>query len=161
MSATDQADGIVLPNHIIHLEDEPSHLLVLVHGILASTSDWTYAQAELKRRLGRKSLIYASSCNAYIKTFAGIDGAGKRLADEVMLVVKRTESLKKISFIAHSLGGLIARYAVAVLFTPKVSYAANTMPGCSSNKGLIAGLEPINFITLATPHLGVRGNKQV
>ncbi|RAL49698.1 hypothetical protein DM860_001989 [Cuscuta australis] len=160
MSATDQADGIVLPNHIIHLEDEPSHLLVLVHGILASTSDWTYAQAELKRRLGRKSLIYASSCNAYIKTFAGIDGAGKRLADEVMLVVKRTESLKKISFIAHSLGGLIARYAVAVLFTPNVSNAANTKPGCSSNKGLIAGLEPINFITLATPHLGVRGNKQ-
>ena len=28
-------------------------------------------------------------------------------------------------------------------------------------RGRIAGLEPINFITLATPHLGVRGKKQV
>lgn len=28
-------------------------------------------------------------------------------------------------------------------------------------RGMIAGLEPINFITLATPHLGVRGRKQV
>lgn len=88
-----------------------------------------------------------------------------------MLVVEKAESLKKISFIAHSLGGLIARYAVAVLYTPNISSnqsqdmvassAANAKPVCSSNKGLIAGLEPINFITLATPHLGVRGNKQV
>ncbi|XP_031129926.1 putative lipase YDR444W [Ipomoea triloba] len=170
--ATSTTHGdVVLPNHIIHLEDEPDHLLVLVHGILASTSDWTYAQAELKRRLGRKFLIYASSCNTYTKTFTGIDGAGKRLADEVRLVVEKAESLKKISFIAHSLGGLIARYAVAVLYTPNISSnqsqdmvassAANGKPVCSSNKGLIAGLEPINFITLATPHLGVRGNKQL
>ncbi|CAH9113662.1 unnamed protein product [Cuscuta europaea] len=155
-----QGDDFVLPNHIIHLEDEPDHLIVLVHGILASTSDWTYAQAELKRHLGRKFLIYASSCNAYIKTFAGIDGAGKRLADEVMQVVKSRESLKKISFIAHSLGGLIARYAVAVLFTPNISGTANRKLVCSSKQEFIAGLEPINFITLATPHLGVRGNRQ-
>ena len=26
---------------------------------------------------------------------------------------------------------------------------------------MIAGLEPMNFITLATPHLGVRGKKRV
>lgn len=29
------------------------------------------------------------------------------------------------------------------------------------SKGKIAGLEPVNFITAATPHLGSRGNKQV
>ncbi|CAH9081195.1 unnamed protein product [Cuscuta epithymum] len=156
-----QGDDFVLPNHIIHLEDEPDHLIVLVHGILASTSDWTYTQAELKRRLGRKFLIYASSCNAYIKTFAGIDGAGKRLAVEVMQVVKTRGSLKKISFIAHSLGGLIARYAVAVLFTKNLSTTANRKLVCSSIQRFIAGLEPINFITLATPHLGVRGNRQL
>jgi hypothetical protein len=28
-------------------------------------------------------------------------------------------------------------------------------------KATIAGLEPINFITLATPHLGCRGNNHV
>ncbi|KAL6544846.1 hypothetical protein OROMI_023708 [Orobanche minor] len=134
-------------------EDKPDHLLVLVHGILASPSDWSYFEVELKRRLGKKFLIYASSCNTYIKTFTGIGGAGKRLADEVMQVVKNTESLKKISFLAHSLGGLFSRYAIAVLYTPNAS--------SSSNKGLIAGMEAINFITLATPHLGVRGNKQL
>ncbi|KAI3456158.1 hypothetical protein Pfo_012821 [Paulownia fortunei] len=159
------------PGATINVEDKPDHLLVLVHGIMGSPSDWTYFEAELKRRLGKRFLIYASSCNMYTKTFTGIDGAGKRLADEVMQVVKKTESLKKISFLAHSLGGLIARYAVAVLYTPNVSSdqpddiaassATNFETSCSSNNGLIAGLEAINFITLATPHLGVRGNKQL
>ncbi|GER24497.1 alpha/beta-Hydrolases superfamily protein [Striga asiatica] len=150
-------------------EVKPDHLLVLVHGIMGSPSDWTYFEAELKRRLGRSFLIYASSCNTYTKTFSGIDGAGKRLADEVTEVVKKTESLKKISFLAHSLGGLISRYAVAVLYTPNIdqpnyittSNSTNLEKSCSSVNGLIAGLEAINFIALATPHLGVRGNKQL
>lgn len=91
--------------------------------------------------------------------------------EQVMQLVKERESLIKISFLSHSLGGLIARYAISVLYTPSPSSAqsdgmhtsssGNANPMCSSNKGLIAGLEPINFITLATPHLGVRGNKQV
>ncbi|KAK6150004.1 hypothetical protein DH2020_017529 [Rehmannia glutinosa] len=159
------------PGAMINDEVKPDHLLVLVHGIMGSPSDWKYFEAELKKRLGKGFLIYASSCNMYTKTFTGIDGAGTRLADEVMQVVKKTESLKKISFLAHSLGGLIARYAVAVLYTPNVSSdrlddiaastPTNSLNPCSSNNGLIAGLEAINFITLATPHLGVRGNKQL
>ncbi|KAL6567361.1 hypothetical protein OROGR_001029 [Orobanche gracilis] len=168
-----------LSSPVAMMDDEvkPDHLLVLVHGIMGSKplmrspNDWTYFEAELKRRLGRRFLIYASSCNTYTKTFTGIDDAGKRLADEVMQVVKKTESLEKISFLAHSLGGLIARYAVAVLYTPNVtsdqpddigaSIATNFKSSYSSCNGLIAGLEAINFITLATPHLGVRGNKQL
>ena len=89
-----------------------------------------------------------------------------------MQVVKRTKSLKRISFLAHSLGGLFARYAVSVLYSPAYfssdesknlssSTNANSITPCSSRQGMIAGLEPVNFITLATPHLGVRGKKQV
>ncbi|XP_016478236.1 uncharacterized protein LOC107799608 [Nicotiana tabacum] len=168
MSTTE--GSIVSPKGLMDMEEEPEHLLVLVHGILASPGDWTYVQAELRRRLGRNFLIYASSCNTYTKTFTGIDGAGERLADEVRLVVKKRESLKKISFLAHSLGGLIARYAVAALYSSSgseqsddtvTSTNANLKPVGSLNEGLIAGLEPVNFITLATPHLGVRGKNQL
>ncbi|KAJ8761105.1 hypothetical protein K2173_000784 [Erythroxylum novogranatense] len=151
--------------------NEPDHLLVLVHGILASPSDWTYVQAELKRRLGRNFLIYASSSNSYTKTFSGIDGAGKRLAEEVMQVVRKTKSLKKISFLAHSLGGLFARYAIAVLYKQHAPSSSKHddynnlkrqgLQDASFTQGTIVGLEPINFITLATPHLGVRGRKQL
>lgn len=157
---------------IVNAKNEPDHLLVLVHGIMASPSDWIYVEAELKKRLGRNFLIYASSCNTYTKTFTGIEGAGKRLADEVKQVVKKTEGLKRISFLAHSLGGLFARYAIAVLYTPHrlssgkpddptSSKVENSQTECSSRLGMIAGLEPMNFITLATPHLGVRGRKQL
>lgn len=66
--------------------------------------------------------------------------------------VNNHRSLKKISFVAHSLGGLIARYAIGMLY----SEASD-----KNERGSIAGLEPINFITVATPHLGSRGNKQV
>ncbi|KAK7400145.1 hypothetical protein VNO78_11345 [Psophocarpus tetragonolobus] len=155
-----------------NLKNDPDHLLVLVHGILASTGDWAYAEAELKRRLGKNFLIYVSSSNTYTKTFTGIDGAGKRLADEVLQVVKKTKSLKRISFLSHSLGGLFARYAIAVLYSPD-TYSRD-QPGDLANRmtenskgagfargGMIAGLEAINFVTLATPHLGVRGKKQL
>ncbi|KAG6416647.1 hypothetical protein SASPL_124082 [Salvia splendens] len=105
---------------MINSEDKPDHLLVLVHGIMGSPNDWTYCEAELKRRLGKKFLVHVSSCNMYTKTFTGIDGAGRRLADEVLEVVKKEDSLKMISFLAHSFSGLIARYAIAVLYTPNV-----------------------------------------
>ncbi|XP_050224757.1 putative lipase C4A8.10 isoform X2 [Mercurialis annua] len=152
--------------------NEPDHLLVLVHGILASPSDWIYVEAELKKRVGRNFLIYASGCNTYTKTFSGIDGAGKRLADEVKQVVKKTDSLKRISFLAHSLGGLFARYAIGVLYSENASdnsqsidlansKLSNFKTRSSTRQGKIAGLDPINFVTLATPHLGVRGKKQL
>lgn len=86
--------------------------------------------------------------------------------------MKKTESLRKISFLAHSLGGLFARYAIAILYTPDISTTDcsydnpssandNSKRECSSGGALIAKLKPINFITLATPHLGVRGKNQV
>lgn len=82
------------------------------------------------------------------------------------------KSLRKISFLAHSLGGLFTRYAIAVLYTPTVTSSDQNIDNlvCPPKEkraevplkqGLIAGLQPINFITLATPHLGVRGRKQV
>ncbi|XP_004964814.1 putative lipase YDL109C isoform X1 [Setaria italica] len=151
----------------------PDHLLVLVHGIMASPKDWTYGEAVLKRRLGDNFFIYASSSNTYTKTFDGIDIAGRRLADEVLDVVKKMSSLRKISFLAHSLGGLFARYAIAILYSLETENAgqrsAQIVPTargsaksrCTSGLGAVAGLEPINFITLATPHLGVRGRNQL
>ncbi|KAF5183602.1 Hydrolase-like protein family [Thalictrum thalictroides] len=166
-------ENVATSRGVVKFGGDPEHLLVLVHGILASPNDWIYVEAELKRRLGRNFLIYASSCNSYTKTFSGVDGAGRRLADEVKQVVQKTESLKRISFLAHSLGGLFARYAIAVLYSSNASSNGQPAenPGSrdksverstfSSIQGTIAGLDPVNFITLATPHLGVRGKKQL
>lgn len=61
---------------------------------------------------------------------------------------------------AHSLGGLIARYAIGELYTPEI-VSDSSLDEELRPEGTIAGLEPINFITSATPHLGSRGSKQV
>jgi triacylglycerol esterase/lipase EstA (alpha/beta hydrolase family) len=92
---------------------------------------------------------------------------------QVISVIKRHPGVQKISFIGHSLGGLVARYAIANLYERDITRDFSQENGeCRSNgsgdpcveekfKGKIAGLEPMNFITFATPHLGSRGHKQV
>lgn len=88
-------------------------------------------------------------------------------------MVKRHPGVEKISFVGHSLGGLIARYAIAMLYEKDEKGEPSQENGdCRTDgsedtrveekiKGKIAGLEPINFITFATPHLGSLGHKQV
>ncbi|CAN6865145.1 unnamed protein product [Brassica oleracea] len=73
----------------------------------------------------------------------------------VRALIKRHPSLQKISFVGHSLGGLITRYVVACL------YEQESPQNSEKSKERIGGLEPVCFITSATPHLGSRGHKQV
>jgi esterase/lipase superfamily enzyme len=74
---------------------------------------------------------------------------------QVLDVISRKPELTKVSFLAHSVGGLAARYAIAKLYRhPDSTFDRKA-------EGTICGLEAVNFITVATPHLGSRGNKQV
>lgn len=96
----------------------------------------------------------------------------KQCPIQVLAVIRRRPEVQKISFVAHSLGGLVARYAIGRLFDHIPKYESSGAPESFSAKeqkqhieqfhhARIAGLEPVNFITVATPHLGSRGNKQV
>ncbi|KAH9297218.1 hypothetical protein KI387_028900, partial [Taxus chinensis] len=116
-----------------------------------------------------------SECNSSTLTFDGVDRMGVRLAEEVKTVIENKPGVRKISFVAHSLGGLVARYAIGILYEPPFGSEHGEQNSCDSDvvdsdlnhnvkeesKGKIAGLEPINFITFATPHLGSRGHKQL
>ncbi|KAJ8434616.1 hypothetical protein Cgig2_033102 [Carnegiea gigantea] len=107
-----------------------------------------------------------STCNPTNLTFDGVDLMGDRLANEVLAVVNHWPGLQKISFIAHSLGGLVVRYAIGMLYEPlKRSEEEDSSHKLEKHedyhKDRIAGLEPMNFITVATPHLGSRGHRQL
>lgn len=83
---------------------------------------------------------------------------------QVLEVIQTRPNIRKISFVAHSLGGLAARYAIGKLYKPadqddRKDSLGDTSDGTS--KGTICGLEAMNFITVATPHLGSMGNRQV
>ncbi|KAH9678632.1 DUF676 domain-containing protein [Citrus sinensis] len=139
------------------------HLVVMVHGILGSSSDWKFGAKQFVKRLPDKVFVHCSERNMSKLTLDGVDVMGERLAQEVLEVIERKPNLRKISFVAHSVGGLVARYAIGRLYRPpKIENEDSSADTSSENsRGTIAGLEAINFITVATPHLGSRGNKQV
>lgn len=153
----------------------PHHLVIMVNGIIGSAADWRYAAEQFVKRLPDKVIVHRSECNSSKLTFDGVDTMGERLAEEVLSVVRRWPEVQKISFVAHSLGGLVARYAIGRLydysstlaligsgrncFSEETEYSKQCLE--QSYEAKIAGLEPMNFITFATPHLGSRGNKQL
>ncbi|XP_057966993.1 uncharacterized protein LOC131157114 isoform X2 [Malania oleifera] len=154
----------------------PEHLVVMVNGIIGSAADWRYAAEQFVKKLPDKVIVHRSECNYSRLTFDGVDLMGERLADEVRAVVKRRPEVRKISFVAHSLGGLVARYAIGRLYEHNLKVKAsglirNCLGEDDSNHltqlleqpfdASIAGLEPMNFITFATPHLGSGGHKQL
>ncbi|KAK4415262.1 putative lipase ROG1 [Sesamum alatum] len=153
---------------------QPDHLVIMVNGIIGSAADWRYAAEQFVKNLPDKVIVHRSECNTSRLTFDGVDRMGERLAEEVMDVIRHWDGITKISFVAHSLGGLVARYAIGRLYRVSAKTEFARPPGYSSNmeaniatprvdhyEASICGLEPMNFVTFATPHLGSRGHKQL
>ncbi|KAJ7010327.1 hypothetical protein NC653_000921, partial [Populus alba x Populus x berolinensis] len=135
-----------------------------VHGAMAGNADWKFGAEQFVRTLPDKVFVHCSEKNMFRLTLDGVDVMGERLAEEVLEVIQRKQNLRKISFVAHSVGGLVARYAIGRLYRPpKKENVADSTDDTNEDdiKATIGGLEPMNFITVATPHLGSRGNKQV
>lgn len=88
--------------------------------------------------------ILLAKSNADSFTYDGIELGGERTTAEIEDKIKELEEngteLKKLSVIGYSLGGLVARYTIGLLFS----------------RGLFDRIQPVNFTTFATPHLGVR-----
>ncbi|KAG0535200.1 hypothetical protein BDA96_04G345900 [Sorghum bicolor] len=147
--------------------EDADHLVVMVNGLYGSSADWKFAAEQFVKRLPGKVFVHRSQSNYSKLTYDGVDLMGERLAEEVRQIVQRRRNLRKISFVAHSLGGLVTRYAIGKLYEPamdETSSCDNDKPSDEQNVpggGKIAGLEPISFITSATPHLGSRWNKQL
>ncbi|KAG5179344.1 putative serine esterase-domain-containing protein [Tribonema minus] len=101
-----------------------------------------YLGTQIDSRYGADSYVYLSEANAGpFKTLDGIDEGGSRFFEEVMNLVERPmlRTARKISFVAHGIGGLYVRFALKRLY----------------ERGVLGGrLSPINFITFGTPHLG-------
>ncbi|KAH7386028.1 lipase/serine esterase-like protein [Pyrenochaeta sp. MPI-SDFR-AT-0127] len=127
------------------MSGKPDHLCVLVHGLWGNPEHLKYVSTTLRERFPEDKLhILVAKRNAGSFTYDGVDTGGERVADEVEHkleeLAKSGHDIKKISVIGYSLGGLIARYAIGLLY----------------HKGIFERIQPVNFTTFATPHLGVR-----
>lgn len=147
--------------------DGPStadHLCVLIHGsaaacvlvfpfvgALTSQRLWgnpnhlSYLASSLRDKHSEEKLhILVSKTNSNTFTYDGIDLGAERVTQEIETYIQGLEKngseIKKLSIVGYSLGGLVARYTIGLLYS----------------KGWFDRIKPVNFTTFATPHLGVK-----
>ncbi|KAI4934651.1 hypothetical protein J4E85_002509 [Alternaria conjuncta] len=129
----------------MNTSNKADHLCVLVHGLWGKPEHLKYVSTTLGERYPEDKLhILVAKRNAGSFTYDGIDTGGERVAEEVERKLEELaeagHDITKISVVGYSLGGLIARYAIGLLF----------------HRGIFEKIQPVNFTTFATPHLGVR-----
>lgn len=124
-----------------------SHLIVLVHGFQGNAMDMRTLRNQLSILFPEAIYLSSSSNEAYTES-AGLAEMGRRLSDEILTYMKDlcpSEMLGRISFITHSLGGLISRNFVG--------------ENCFSARAALPHLETLQekfhtFLSLSSPHLG-------
>ncbi|CAG8769479.1 2325_t:CDS:2 [Gigaspora margarita] len=121
------------------------HFVVLVHGLWGNPGHLKYLMDQLIAKYKDRIHILNAKRNTSDYTYDGIDICGERLVKEINEEVKYINDknlykVSKVSFVGYSLGGLIARYAIGVLY----------------NQGFFNEIKPMFFTTIATPHLGTR-----
>lgn len=104
-----------------------------------------YVEYSLRNKYPQEKLhILTAKSNSGNFTYDGIELGAERVTHEVEDTLEELEregkAIKKLSVVGYSLGGLVARYTIGLLYS----------------KGWFSKLEPVNFTTFATPHLGVR-----
>ena len=129
------------------MENPPTatHLCVLVHGLWGNPIHLNHLRETLQAHNPEGELhILVAQSNANNFTYDGIEVGGERITNEIEQKIRELErdapKVKKISIVGYSLGGLVARYAIGLLY----------------KSGIFDDIEPVNFTTFATPHLGVR-----
>lgn len=123
-------------------QSKPIHLVILTHGLHSNVSaDMLFLKEMIDASL--ENVVVKGFFGNVCKTERGIKYLGSRMAEYVVDLL-RNELLKntcKISFVGHSLGGLVQTFAIAYL---EINYP-----------WFFQRLQPINFITLASPMLGI------
>ncbi|EAT82101.2 hypothetical protein SNOG_10707 [Parastagonospora nodorum SN15] len=100
----------------IHKPQKADHLCVLVHGYEAlqeGSTDARFSEDQVE--------ILVAKRNAGSFTYDGVDTGGERVASEVEQKLGDLKNdgneIKKISVIGYSLGGLVARFAIGLLYS--------------------------------------------
>lgn len=119
----------------------PVHLVILTHGLHSNVSaDMLFLKEQIDRSK-EENVVVKGFFNNVCKTERGIKYLGSRVADYVVELLKSIPNTTRISFVGHSLGGLVQTFAIAYLEI--------------NHSWVFDKVQPINFITLASPMLGV------
>ncbi|PVU94041.1 hypothetical protein BB561_002835 [Smittium simulii] len=164
----DTASLFKLPDPSIFREEAETgiHLVVLSHGLHGSRNDLLYLNEQINLNFIKKRNIIGADGNRRVvvlshdvnhgHTTDGIEAGAKRIAAKILEYVLWFDNAEfyssenminqspphRISFIGHSLGGLYNLGCLEFLNT-------------NTNNRFFKVFDPINFITIATPWLGI------
>lgn len=139
--------------------NKPAHLVILTHGIFSNTGcDMLYMKDKIEKIANRvenefnPNVVIRGCIDNMGKSAHGVHYLGKRVGEFVMQTVDKLRNEKimidKISFIGHSLGGPTQAMAVHYINELRPNFF-------DINNG---GIQPINFIAIASPMIGVIGD---
>ncbi|GMM53698.1 hypothetical protein DAKH74_003140 [Maudiozyma humilis] len=123
---------------------KPKHLVVLSHGMHSNVpADMMYLMEQLRKQQKAYSQSYLVVCGLednVCLTERGVKFLGLRLA-KYILDSQYNDSVTEISFIGHSLGGVVQMFAIAYIAVQHPQFFQK--------------VRPVNFISLASPLLGI------
>ena len=131
-----RASGDVL---VRRSDDGPTHLIILLHGVGGYSGHVRELAKVLGHQFGGDAIIFSPSCFTRLKTLDGVDVCAHRVMELLRPLVARHTSLRGLSLIGYSFGGLVARFLAGVLVLEPRPFL---------------GLTPLNIVTLACPHCG-------
>ncbi|AQZ10691.1 YDL109C and ROG1 (YGL144C) [Zygosaccharomyces parabailii] len=125
-------------------EKQVKHLVILTHGLHSNVStDMQYLMEQIYKaqvKYPDEQIMVKGYTGNVCQTERGIKYMGTRLAKYIVEDLY-DESIKKISFVGHSLGGPVQSFAIA--------YIAVKHPW------FFQKVAPINFVSMASPFLGI------
>ena len=163
------------------------HVFILVHGLHGLPSDWDYFAERLQQRYRQQHaspnnaiFILKSACNSAFKTHHGLQAMSERLAKEVSAFLQRhvkpyiftlyhqqqqqqQEEGERLhvrlilSMVGHSLGGLIVRAVLPLLFdTNDQRLRSATIHSALPSDRIHLDILPCSYMSVSSPHLGSR-----
>nr|GAT45193.1 predicted protein [Mycena chlorophos] len=120
------------------------HLLVITHGMWGNPNHVGELERVVKEQHPGDDLhVLRPQTSREENTYDGIDWNGERvvteIVDEIASLAAQGRTVTRFSITGYSLGGLVARYVVGIL----------------RQRNFFDTITPVNFNTIATPHLGV------
>ena len=117
---------------------------VVLHGFMGWDRNVAMLAAKLQEHFGDNAVVLVPGCFGLLRTLTGIDVCAQRVLMEVKKQLDAHPALEHLSLVGFSMGGLICRYMAGMLYARE-----------------FYGLKPLNFLTLASPHVGVRFDTDV
>ena len=126
--------------------DDHVHLVVVTHGIFSNVgADMLYIKEQIEKMcdLNEASNVIVRGYDGNVgKSEKGIRYLGKRVAKFVLDLCDASKyKIDRISFVGHSLGGPVQAYAISQIVSMRPEF--------------FNAIQPINFISLAGPFLGI------